>query len=41
VDGKHDGLIVRNVLASFSHLRDVAAHSWTRRFVFFVRAQRR
>ncbi len=40
VDGKHDGLIVRNLLASFSHLRDVAAHAWTRRFVSFVRAQR-
>jgi cobyrinic acid a,c-diamide synthase len=40
IDGKHDGLVVRNVLASFSHLRDVAAHSWTRRFVAFVRARR-
>jgi len=42
VDGRHDGLLVHNVLASFSHLRDVAAHRWTRRFVAFVRtAQRR
>jgi cobyrinic acid a,c-diamide synthase len=40
VDGKHDGLVVGNVLASFSHLRDVAAHPWTRRFVAFVRARR-
>jgi len=40
VDGKHDGLVTGNVLASFSHLRDVAAHSWTRRFVAFVRARR-
>jgi len=36
VDGKHDGLVVHNVLASFSHLRDVADHCWTRRFVAFV-----
>jgi cobyrinic acid a,c-diamide synthase len=40
IDGKHDGLVVRNVLASFSHLRDVGAHSWTRRFVAFVQARR-
>lgn len=41
VDGKHDGLVVRNVLASFSHLRDVGANVWTRRFVAFVRDRRR
>jgi cobyrinic acid a,c-diamide synthase len=38
IDGEHDGLVVGNVLASFSHLCDVAAHPWTRRFVAFVRA---
>ena len=37
IDGKHDGLVTNNVLASFSHLRDVATHPWTRRFVTFVR----
>lgn len=41
VDGKHDGLVVRNVLASFSHLRDVGANVWTRRFVAFVRDRQR
>ena len=40
IDGRHDGVVVRNTLASFSHLRDVASHSWTRRFVAFVRARR-
>jgi cobyrinic acid a,c-diamide synthase len=40
VDGAHDGIVAGNVLASFSHLRDVAAHCWTRRFVAFVRATR-
>ena len=40
VDGKHDGIVVHNVLASFSHLRDVGAHAWTRRFVSFVSARR-
>ncbi|HEY5701195.1 MAG TPA: cobyrinate a,c-diamide synthase, partial [Gammaproteobacteria bacterium] len=37
IDGCHDGIIVGNVLASFSHLRDVAAYHWTRRFVEFAR----
>ncbi len=41
VDGRHDGLVVGNVLASFGHLRDVAAHSWTRRFVAFVRSSKK
>jgi cobyrinic acid a,c-diamide synthase len=36
IDGRHDGIVVNNLLASFSHLRDVEAHSWTRRFVTFV-----
>jgi cobyrinic acid a,c-diamide synthase len=40
IDGRHDGLVVRNVLAGFSHLRDVAAHPWTRRFVAFVQSRR-
>ena len=41
IDGRHDGIVVNNVLASFSHLRDVAAHSWTRRFVAFVRNRKK
>jgi cobyrinic acid a,c-diamide synthase len=37
LDGQHDGLIYRNTLASYSHLRDVAGNRWTRRFLAFVR----
>lgn len=37
IDGKHDGIVHRNVLASYSHLRDVSEHRWTERFVQFVR----
>jgi cobyrinic acid a,c-diamide synthase len=40
VDGEHDGIVIGNTLASFSHLRDVAANHWTERFVGFVRAHR-
>ncbi|MHB1951335.1 MAG: cobyrinate a,c-diamide synthase [Acidiferrobacteraceae bacterium] len=40
IDGKHDGIVHKNVLASYSHLRDVATHRWTRRFVRFAAEQR-
>ncbi len=41
IDGKRDGLVHRNVLACYSHLRDVEANPWTSRFVEFVRQHRR
>lgn len=37
VDGHHDGIVYKNVLASYTHLRDVAANRWATRFVSFVR----
>lgn len=37
VDGTHDGLIYKNLLASYTHLRDVNSHHWAQRFVEFVR----
>lgn len=40
VDGEHDGIVIENMQASFSHLRDVAANHWAERFVGFVRACR-
>jgi cobyrinic acid a,c-diamide synthase len=40
IDGRHDGLVYKNLLASFVHLRDVEANRWARRFVDFVRARK-
>ncbi len=40
IDGSHDGIVHRNVLASYAHLRDTAANHWTRRFLGFIRMQR-
>ena len=40
VDGSHDGIVHRNVLASYAHLRDTAANHWTRRFLGFIRSHR-
>jgi len=39
IDGRHDGLVFGNLLASYAHLRDTAGNPWTRRFVNFVRAR--
>ncbi|MEZ5540818.1 MAG: cobyrinate a,c-diamide synthase [Pseudomonadota bacterium] len=40
IDGRHDGLLVNNLVACYSHMRDTAQHHWARRFVDFVRARR-
>ena len=37
VDGQHDGIVYKNLLASYAHLRDTDQHHWTRRFMAFVR----
>ena len=37
IDGRHDGIVYKNLLASYSHLRDVGSHHWAARFVDFVR----
>ncbi len=36
IDGRRDGIVYKNVLASYTHLRDVAASPWAARFVEFV-----
>ena len=38
IDGVHDGIVYKNVLASYCHLRDVRVNRWTQRFVQHVRA---
>ncbi|MCL4185802.1 MAG: hypothetical protein KJ011_20420, partial [Burkholderiaceae bacterium] len=37
IDGRHDGIVHRNVLASYAHLRSVGGNQWPVRFVGFVR----
>jgi cobyrinic acid a,c-diamide synthase len=39
VDGQRDGIVYRNVLASYAHLRSGAGSDWAAQFVTFVRAQ--
>ncbi len=40
VDGERDGIVYKNVLASYAHLRDVERDHWTVRFVNYVRSQK-
>lgn len=40
IDGHHDGIVQGNLLAGFSHLRDVEGNRWVARFVRFVRDHR-
>lgn len=40
LDGHHDGIVYKNTLASYVHLRDVENNHWTQRFVEFVRTKK-
>ncbi len=37
VDGRHDGIVYRNLLASYAHLRNLGGTGWAERFVGFAR----
>lgn len=39
VDGKHDGIVYKNLFACYAHLRDLEDNHWTERFVNFVRKE--
>lgn len=38
VDGRHDGILYKNLLASYTHLRNVRGYPWVERFLARVRA---
>jgi cobyrinic acid a,c-diamide synthase len=38
VDGERDGIVHRNTLASYAHLRGTGGNDWPARFVAFARA---
>ena len=37
IDGKSDGIVVNNLLATYTHFRSAGSHDWAARFVGFVR----
>jgi cobyrinic acid a,c-diamide synthase len=40
IDGKRDGLLLHNLLASYTHLRTIGSCYWATRFVAFIRRTR-
>jgi cobyrinic acid a,c-diamide synthase len=40
IDGRHDGIVINNLLACYTHLRDSRQHHWAARFVNFARSCR-
>jgi len=40
-DGRHDGIVHKNLLACYVHMRDLEANHWAARFVDFVRRHKR
>lgn len=40
IDGKHDGLIYKNLLANYAHLRDTNTHHWVERFIKFIQQEK-
>jgi len=40
IDGNRDGLVLHNLLASYTHLRTIGSCYWATRFVSFIRRQR-
>lgn len=38
IDGQHDGIVYRNVVASYAHLRTGASSNWASAFVSFVKS---
>jgi cobyrinic acid a,c-diamide synthase len=41
IDGRNDGIVHKNLLASYAHLRDVAGSPWAGRFVALIRRCKR
>ena len=37
IDGRHDGIVIGNLVAGFAHHRNTGANPWVKRFVNFVR----
>ncbi|MDD5330591.1 MAG: hydrogenobyrinic acid a,c-diamide synthase (glutamine-hydrolyzing) [Sulfuricella sp.] len=37
IDGRRDGIVYKNLLASYAHLRSLDSYNWAARFVAFVR----
>jgi cobyrinic acid a,c-diamide synthase len=39
VNGRQDGIVHRNLLANYTHLRSLRACNWAERFIHFIRSK--
>ncbi|MEK7991778.1 MAG: cobyrinate a,c-diamide synthase [Thiotrichaceae bacterium] len=39
IDGQHDGIVYKNTLACYAHLKDVEKNHWAQRFIQFVQKE--
>jgi cobyrinic acid a,c-diamide synthase len=39
IDGEHDGLIYKNLLANYGHLRNTRKNQWVKRFIEFIHSK--
>ncbi len=40
IDGQHDGLVYKNLLANYGHLRNTQDNEWVKRFIEFISANK-
>ena len=36
IDGRHDGIVYKNLLACYAHLQDTNQNHWAKRFIQFI-----
>jgi cobyrinic acid a,c-diamide synthase len=41
VDGKHDGIVYKNMLANYAHMRNIGGNCWVEQFISLVKEHRR
>jgi len=41
IDGQHDGIIYKNLLACYAHLQDTRQNHWAKRFIQFIHHKKR
>ncbi len=39
IDGKHDGIVYKNLLANYTHLRDTSRYHWVAHFLKFIESR--
>ena len=40
IDGEHDGIVYKNLLACYAHLQDTSQNHWAKRFIQFIQSKK-